>query len=331
MLRVFLALIMPLVALAQRATLRPAEAISLPGDSDSNSPVHWWNGKFAVIQSIGLPLISKGAAQSGPLKAKAIFLNSYNHAPIWIESTWLDDDGTLYAWYHHEVSVCSGDLSTPKIGALVSTDGGDSFRDLGLILESGYPPDCAAQNGYFAGGHGDFTVLLDSSRQYFYFYFGNYSGPQSSQGIAVARMAFADRARPAGRVWKFFRGAWREPGLDGRVTAILPATVPWGRADADSFWGPALHWNTFLERYVMLLNRTCCEPEWPPAGIYISFNPDLGNPYGWTPPEQILNAEEAGWYPQVIGLEPGMTDKVAGKAARFFMGGDSNWEIIFDW
>ncbi len=329
MIPLLLFLTLPAIALAQRVELRRADPISLPGDSDSNSPVHWWNGRFTVFQSAGLPISSRGSWQKGVLKARAVFLTTYEHMPLWIESTWVDDDGKLYAWYHHETLVCDG-LSTPKIGALVSTDGGESFHDLGIVLESGYAPDCAAQNGYFAGGHGDFTVLLDQAQQYFYFYFGNYSGPDLTQGVAVARMAFADRADPVGRVRKFYRGIWREPGLRGRVTAILPASAVWSRPDTDSFWGPSLHWNTFLNQYVMLLNRSCCEPEWPPAGIYVSFNPDLANPHGWTPPQQILRAEESGWYPQVIGLELGTTDKVAG-IARFYMGSDSHWEIVFDY
>ncbi len=324
-------LVLPVVAVAQRAELRPAPLISLPGLSDSNSPVHWHDGTFNVIQSAGLPLISRGPDQTGPLKARAIALDSYRHIPLWIEATWADDDGTIYAWYHHEVRACNGTHFVPKIGALVSPNGGEWFRDLGIILESAYAPDCNSPPGYFAGGHGDFTVLLDSSRRYFYFYFSNYSGPWFSQGIAVARMAFADRANPVGRVWKFHRGRWREPGLYGQVTALLPARVAWNRPDTDSFWGPSLHWNTYLNQYVMLLNNSCCEPGWPQEGIYVSFNPDLSRPYGWTPPQKILDGDQAAWYPQVIGLEPDMTDKVAGQVARFYMSGDSRWEIVFDW
>jgi hypothetical protein len=318
---------MPNNLVAQRAELRPASPVILPGMSDSNSPVHWTNGNMSIIQSLQLPLISVDTG-AGTFKARAIVLNTYEHYPLWIESTWTDDTGDLYAWYHTEVPACRT-IATPKIGALVSHDGGYSFTDLGLIMESAYWPDCNAQNGYFAGGNGDFTVLLDSSQEYFYFYFTNYSGPLYAQGVAVARMAFADRSNPAGRVWKFFQSGWGEPGLFGRDTAILPALESWSSAYTDSFWGPSLHWNTFLNQYVMLLTRSCCEPGFPSAGTYISFNPDLGDPNGWTPPEKILGADESGWYPQVIGIEPGGTDKVAGQVARFFIKGESHWEIVF--
>jgi hypothetical protein len=298
---------------AQRAEVRPAEPISFPGTSDSNSPVHWWNGTFAVIQSVALPIISFGPGPLGPLKARAVALDSYEHTPMWIEASWTDEDGTIYAWYHHEMPICGGRLSMPAIGALISADGGLTFRDLGIIIDSGYAPDCNAQNGYFGGGHGDFSVLPDHNLQHFYFYFTNYSGPEPSQGIAVGRLAYADR----------------EPGLGGRVSAILPAYVTWSRPNADSFWGPSLHWNSAINRYVMLLNRACCEPGWPAEGIYVSFNYDLSAPYGWSQPDKILERGDAGWYPQVVGLEPGMSDKLAGSVARLFVGGDSRWEIVF--
>ena len=107
-----------------------------------------------------------------------------DHYPIWIESAWRDDDGSIYAWYHHEPGgVCpNNSLTAPKIGALVSTDGGVTFTDLGIILATGDPLNCDAENGFFAGGHGDFSVILDQDRRYFYFLFGNYSGPPEHQG-----------------------------------------------------------------------------------------------------------------------------------------------------
>ena len=314
---------------AQRAELRPANPIRLAGTSDSNSPVYREGGKFVVFQSYSLPLIVEGTSQAGPLRARPVLLNSFAHYPLWIESVWADDDGALYAWYHHEQWICSSGLSAPVIGALVSRDGGNTFQDLGIILESGYPTDCSAKNGFFAGGHGDFTVLLDGSRQFFYF--TNYSGPADSQGVAVARLPFSARSRPIGQVLKFYQNNWTEPGLKGRLTAIMPAKASWTRADTDLFWGPSLHWNTHLQQFVMLLNRTCCEPGWPQEGVYVSYNPDLSIPTNWSAPVKLLDRDQARWYPQVIGRPPSGTDRLAGRIARFYMGGDSAFEIVFDY
>ncbi|MCX6595526.1 MAG: hypothetical protein NTV70_04095, partial [Acidobacteria bacterium] len=253
--------------------------------------------------------------------------------PLWFEAIHQDPDGTLYAWYHYEpAGVCPGSrLTAPAIGAAVSTDGGLSFSDLGLVLESGDAPDCNSPNGYFAGGHGDFSVILDREGEYLYFLFSNYAGDPEHQGVAIARMAFADRANPAGRVMKYFDGQWSEPGLGGRLTAILPARVSWQSAETDAFWGPSIHWNAHLESYAVLLNRSCCAPGWPTEGIYVMFNADLANPAQFTTPAKLLDQPQAPhqWYPQVLGLELDGTDRLAGRVARFYLQGISDWEIVF--
>jgi hypothetical protein len=87
-----------------------------------------------------------------------------------------------------------------------------------------------------------------------------------------------------------------------------------------------VHFNTHLKGYVMLLNRAKGQG-WKQEGIYLSFSTDLSDPQSWTPPQKIYDGGR--WYPQVIGLQKGETDKQAGKVARFFMGGISEWEIVF--
>jgi hypothetical protein len=188
-------------------------------------------------------------------------------------------------------------------------------------------------NGYFAGGHGDFSVLPDRERKYFYFFFDNYAGPAAGQGVCIARMAWEDRANPVGKVWKYHDGAWNEAGVGGRVTPILPVTRRWQMRDPDAFWGPSVHWNTELNLYVMLLNRAQGEPGWSQEGVYVSFSPDLSRPELWTTPRKLIDkAEFPGWYffyPQVMGLGPGETDREAGARARLYVGGISEWELEF--
>jgi hypothetical protein len=143
-----------------------------------------------------------------------------------------------------------------------------------------------------------------------------------------ARLSPIAQTHPV-RYGKFFQGSWQEAGRFGRDTAIFSALDSWSSASTDSFSGPSLHWNTSLNQYVVLLSRSCCEPGFLSEGIYVSFNPDLGDPNGWTAPEKILGSDQCGWYPQVIGIEPGATDKVAGEVARLFIKGESYWEIAF--
>ena len=280
-------LLLPLLALAlrpdpasaQAAKLWPAPSLSLPAAIvDGNSPSVWIDGKLQVYTSTGSLLAMRGESFEDLASVSPPQVET-THLPIWIEAIWKDEDGTIYAWYHHEPGgLCGGKLTAPEIGALVSDDGGQTFRDLGIVLSSGDPLNCDAPNGFFAGGHGDFSVVLDRDRQYFYFLFTNYGGSAATHGISVARMPFGRRADPIGAVSKYFEGDWKEAGVSGRVTPVLPATTGWDQTKTDSFWGPAVHWNTFLQNYVVLLNRACCDPGWPQEGIYVFFAANLAEP-----------------------------------------------------
>jgi hypothetical protein len=316
--------------MAQQLTLEPAPPHVMPGAIDSNSPAVRWNGKLLLFNSSDVPVRSEGTWAEDLGRTRAVLFDKYKGAKRWIESAWIDEDGTIYAWYHHEPGPVCGDgiLTEPAIGALVSTDGGRFFTDLGLVLSSGYPTNCEARNGYFSGGHGDFSVILDRERQYFYFFFTNYGGPAEAHGVAVARMPFAHRANPAGQVQKYFQGSWSELGLGGRVTPVFQALQPWSSEYTDSFWGPSVHWNHALGRFVMLLNRSCCEAGWPQEGIYLAFAPDLSQPEWWSTPQRLMDGEP-GWYPQLIGLGEADTDSEVGESARLYVFGESRWILRF--
>jgi hypothetical protein len=325
----WLSLVVPM--LAQHARVRDAPQIDMPGQVDSNSPAYWKNGSFHLLNSTGNgPVHFSGVDQYQLGTTQGVRINRMNPWPVWMESVWVDPTGAILGWYHQEhFGVCPGsNLSVPQIGAAISYDGGNTYVDFGAIISSGYPVNCAAQNGYFAGGQGDVSVILDRQHHYFYFFFGNYAGPLESQGVAVARMPFWSRFSPRGAVMKYFAGAWTEPGVGGQVTPIFPAKASWMDANTDAFWGPAIHWNTYLNSFVMLLNRSCCSPGFPQAAIYASYSGNLEDPGSWTQPKRILR--DTGWYPQVLGLEPGGTDRSAGRVARLYIYGHSRWEITFE-
>jgi hypothetical protein len=318
-----------------------ADTITMPAKTvDGNSPAFRdAEGILHVYTSTGAePTRMSGRSVAElAVDAQSPSVEPADHYPVWIESVWKDEGGKIYAWYHHEPdanTICgSRKLTAPMIGALVSTDGGVTFQDLGPVLTAGDQPNCSAQNGFFAGGHGDFSVILDRKRHYFYFLFTNYAGSAAHQGVAIARMAFEDRAHPTGKVFKHFLGQWSEPGLGGLITPVFPATTSWDRSDADSFWGAAVHWNTALESYVVVMNRACCKTNWPQEGIYITFNADLANPAGFTRPEKIVDARDIGfapgYYPQIFGMGEGETDSLVGAEARLFIKGVSKWRMAF--
>jgi hypothetical protein len=325
--------------------LREAALVGLPGGIDgsgrvlgvdSNSPVEWdSSGNLFVFTSSQHPYRSSGANLFGlewPAIAVTIAPRADVRGGIWMEATYRADDGTLYGWYHNEPPGLCGNnsrLTAPRIGALVSHDDGNTWQNLGIILEAPVGSlYCGTQNYYFAGGNGDFSVVLDQGGQYFYFFISTYHRQFGEQGVAVARMSFEDRDDPAGKVWKWRDGAWSEPGLGGRATTTFPALIDWHRSNANAYWGPAVHYNTHLETYVMLLNHAV-DRNWRQEGIYVSFNKNLDDPLGWSAPERLPIDQQLGWYPQVVGIEGGETDKTAGHVARLFISGHSYWEIVF--
>lgn len=319
------------IVCGQSATLRKADPLWMPGVADSNSPVHWWKGKIYLHNSDGMPVRSEGDSIFALRHTRAVLFYTGNHANKWIESTYVDAAGDVWGWYHHEVFQTCGEgiaLSSPVIGALVSHDGGWTYHDLGHVLMPGAEPNCQAKNGYFAGGHGDFTVIPDEAGEYLYFHFSNYSGDAAQQGVAVARMKLEDRREPIGKVWKYFQGEWNQPGLGGEVTPVFPVVKDWGQEDTDAFWGPSVHFNTAIGKYVMLLNRSCCTPGWPQEGVYVTYSSDLSDPSSWKEPVQLVAG--GNWYPQIVGLGPMETDKRSGRVARFFVGGYSEHELVFE-
>lgn len=313
-----------------RVTLQQTSSHRLPAAVDSNSPCHWRGDRFVIFMSAGHPYRSEGKSPFELGEAQPVQFDNTLNGGRWIECTLLARDGTLYGWYHHEpAGLCPGTtLTAPIIGAIRSRDDGKTWQDLGFVLAA---PEgtlrCDAQNGYFAGGHGDFCAVLDPEEHYLYFFFGNYAGNVEEQGVAVARMEWSQRDKPVGKVWKWFEGDWREPGVGGKVTPVFPAMSDWMRADCDAFWGPSVHRNTYLKQWVMLLNRAKGSG-WVQEGIYVSFSAMLSDPRSWSKPTKIL--DDGRWYPQVIGdpKERG-TDKIAGRVARFYMSGVSEHEIVF--
>lgn len=327
-------------------TIQEAYPIKLPGGRlpeagiedgvDCNSPVHWDNkGNLYVFTSVRHPFRSSGGNLYGltPTSTRT----TINQKPgvtggKWLEATYRDSDGTLYGWYHNEPDgVCSNDphLSAPRIGAMVSYDEGLTWQDMGIILEAPADSlDCNTKNYYFAGGTGDFSVILDNEKKYFYFLIGTYNRQVEEQGVSIARMSYEDRNDPTGKVWKWRDGQWGEPGLGGRVTPVFGVAKDWRREDPDAFWGPSIHYNTYLNMFVIVMNHAV-NKYWLQEGVYISYNFDLADPQGWSEPERLPLDPQAMAYPQIIGVEKGGTDKLAGRSARLFLLGQSKWEITF--
>ena len=250
--------------------------------------------------------------------------------------------GTWYGYYHHErpADLCARpDRQLPRIGAMRSSDNGATWEDLGIVLDAPRGSEaCDSSNRFVLGGVGDVTAALDADAKDLYLYFSQYVRDGRSQGVAVARIAWADRDAPVGKASIWNDGAWLAASEDAASdtgwryplgTPLVGSDRPFhDRSGTDDvFWGPSIHWNTYLERYVMLLNRAK-DDQFGQEGIYVSFSTTL-QPRDWSAPARIMNG--GSWYPQVIGGEVGAgTDRLAGRRARFFMTGRSERVIEFE-
>ena len=107
----------------------------------------------------------------------------------------------------------------PKVGWIRSFDNGATWEDLGFIIEAKpCAVRCNTASPWDAGGTGDFTFYLDPKKEYFYFYGTSYDSRFEEQGVWAARMRYADRKNPSGKVMKWYKGGWNEPALWGHVT-----------------------------------------------------------------------------------------------------------------
>jgi hypothetical protein len=328
------------------ARLLSASRIDIPGEIDSSNPIVWdlvdgVRRMFVVTSWGGVPVRSAGPNLEGLQHGSPVAFASHPGHGVWMESIVKDDAGVWYGYYHHErpAETCGRpDRQLPRLGSARSSDHGQTWDDLGIVIDA--PPGteaCESANRFVLGGVGDVSVMLDGDSQNLYLFFSQYSRDAASQGVAVARLAWADRDAPAGKATLWNAGAWLPASGSADAGWTYPAGTPLVTASrpfhdrssaSDVFWGASVHWNTYLEHYVMLLNRAK-DDQFGQEGIYVSFSPTLDDPRRWTAPSKILNG--GSWYPQVVGVEPGTgSDRLAGRRARFFMTGRSERLIEFE-
>lgn len=348
--------------------LEDAPLIQMPGvdvperglhnECDSNSPVHWDGDTVYVFNSYSHAWRSSGPDLMHLRRSARAKLGTFDgqlsmwiddQLSMWIEGTWKEAGGALYGGFHYEPDlICFSNQhlpTVPRIGWLRSHDNGATWEDLGFVIDAKpCAVKCNTASPWDAGGTGDFIFLPDERVEYIYFFATSYDPDPAQQGVFVARVRFADRNDPSGKVMKWYQGAWREPGLGGRVTPVFPSQRDFHRADGAMFWGPAVHFNTHLGMYVMLLNHAI-DTRLNTDGIYVSFSRSLDDPRGWSTPKMILDRagirramkdsglsqtkRDNGWYPQCIGTAHGETDTRLGRTGRFFMAGVSKKTVTF--
>jgi hypothetical protein len=327
------------------ARLVSASRITLPAEVDSSNPAAWAlvdgvRRLFVLSSWGGTPVRSSGASIESLQSGNPVGFSSHPGHGVWMEAIVPDESGAWYGYYHHErpADQCGRpERQLPRIGAMRSDDNGQTWADLGIVLDAPAGSEaCDSNNRFVLGGIGDVTAALDAGGTDLYLYYSQYVRDGSRQGVIAARIAWADRDAPMGKATVWSSGAWL-PAVETDAgwsyplgTPLVPSQRPFHdrTTSNDVFWGPSIHWNTHLEQYVMLLNRAK-DDQFGQEGIYVSFSPTLSDPARWTAPVRILSG--GSWYPQVIGEEAGVgTDRIAGRRARFFMTGRSERYIEFE-
>ena len=155
-------------------------------------------------------------------------------------------NGTLLLLYHAEVWP-NGDASRFYVhfGLAKSTNGGASWTDLGEILTP-HVPYTTVNPQTEDMGDGSFAVVSSGGTNYLYIYF---SEPGEAT-VATARAPLADvlnAAENQGSVvpfYKYYQGAWNEPGEGGNASNIDTTNGSIAYADVS--------YNTDIQRYIMI-------------------------------------------------------------------------------
>lgn len=286
------------------------------------------------------------------------------HGAVWFESIHQDPADptgrTLYAMYHNEnypetlpfdeatgrglsdrdwPPGLQGDDSVqavPRMGVMRSRDGGDSWSDLGIVLEDRddrmirLPVN---RNYCFPGGVGDPSAVACGDHLYLFYGEYAYPGPwhadtwdaeveASGQCISVARIALSDLDSPAGAARRWDGTAFAAP-WDGAGVPIRSLQIPRehgggavSQGDQLYYWGPSVSWNEHVGAWIMLMGRVD-GAFWVGDSVFVSVNPhrDLGagdNSQQWSRPVRVLHRPgHTLWYP---AFQP--TDDAEDIAAR---------------
>ncbi len=274
------------------------------------------------------------------------------HGSVWFESIYQDPQDrsgrTLYSLYHNENYPSTlvykpetgegmsddnwppgllGDDSiqaAPRIGIMKSTDGGDSWENLGIILEDRNDRMIRLpinKNYCFPGGVGDPSAI--ANEEYLYVFFGEYAYPEkfsaetwsseaeaSGQCVSVGRILISDLDDPTKKAKRWdgsgFNAEWNGVGQPIKSLQIPKELGGGGVSQGDElyYWGPSVSWNDEIQAWVMLLGRVD-GPFWVGGQLFLSINTnkDLGsgdNSQQWSTPVEIVNRPgHILWYPSL--------------------------------
>lgn len=260
---------------------------------DNTGYVMFW-AEFESHRSIGKSQFVESQTALQP--ANAVFgkrgnFNKWDNGGSWLMSVHREQGDNLIGFYHaedHWYPHTSNDIAWKSIGVTYSTDEGVTWGEGKQIITS--PLAKPASPAW--GGSGDCCVVWDPFKNRWMCYYQEHN----------IYMAVSEDPKGAPGTWKkYYNGDFTEPGLGGQQSK-LPGLTPGAN--------PSVHWNTYLERWVMVWHAWGTTAE-----TMISFSKDG---ITWDTPQSIITSKIAAggkaWYPTIIGE----TDVTAGQIARIY-------------
>lgn len=214
--------------------------------------------------------------------------------------------GSLLLFYHAEIHTFPPGYIPffSEIGLAHSMDGGRSWHDLGPIVRPHTPVSASyfQKGGTWDVGWGTYAL----AGEYFYLYFADLlqDGDEYARvNFAVARAKVSDvieaavNQRQAWPWMKYYDGAWTEPGLGGRSTALV-------EQGEDSFMPSDVAFNACARKYTAVILGT----PFPDADLYWSESADG---LTWNPVKKIVGDEGEQIYATLIGMgeDPHLTGR----------------------
>lgn len=126
------------------ARLVSAARVAIPGEIDSSNPIVWdlvdgVRRMFVVTSWGGVPVRSSGPNLEDLQHGSPVAFASHPGHGVWMESIVKDHAGVWYGYYHHErpADACGRpDRQLPRLGAARSSDQGQTWDDLGIVIDA---------------------------------------------------------------------------------------------------------------------------------------------------------------------------------------------------
>lgn len=258
---------------------------------DGNEYIMFW-AEFESHRSVGSTQFVEDQYALQP--SSSVFgtrgnFDTYDNGGSWMMSVFREEADNFIGFFHaedHWYPHTSNNIAWKSLGVTYSGDKGKTWEEGKQIITSPTPKPATPT----WGGSGDCSVVWDPINERWLCYYQEHN---------ILMAVSYDPLGAPGTWKKYYQGDFTEDGLGGLHSPLSGLlSVPGGN--------PSVHWNTHLEKWVMVYHG------WN-GNIYITTSEDG---IDWDVPQSIVSSALGGkaWYPTIIGD----TDVKAGQTAKIY-------------